>query len=104
MNPRLSELGIPLKNKLRAALDASNTNLEQSEHEVQAEGSRTQRSPPARRAERVLNRWSKEFSEVPTENFRCWHKRIPTRYWSEVGTITISKTGTVNLRRGDDAI
>src|SRR5215217_5922195 len=104
MNPRLSELGIPLKNKLRAALDASNTHLEKSGHEVQGEGARSQRNSPARWAERGLNRWSREFSKVPVENFRCWHKRIPTRYRSEVGTIAISKTSTVNLTGGDDAV
>jgi hypothetical protein len=66
MNYKFPELGIPLKNKLRAALDESNTHLEQSGYVVQAEGPRNQRNSAACWAERVLNRWSKEFPEVPT--------------------------------------
>ena len=66
MNSKFPELGIPLKNKLRTALGGSNTHLEQSGHEMQAEGPRSQRNSAARRADRVLNRWSKEFPEVPT--------------------------------------
>ena len=104
MTSRFPELGIPPKNKLRAALDETNTHREQSGHVVRAEGPRSQRNSAARWAELVLNRGSKEFPEVPTEIFRCWHKRILMRFRSEVGIIPISKTSTVNLRRGDNAL
>jgi hypothetical protein len=66
MNFRFPKLGIPLKNKLQAAPDEDNTHLEQSGHVVQAEGPRNQWDSAARWAERVLNRWSKEFPEVRT--------------------------------------
>jgi hypothetical protein len=104
MNSRFPELGMPLKKRLRAALDETKTHREQSGHVLRAERPRSQRNSAARWAERALNHGSKEFPEVPTEIFRCRHKRILRRFRSEVGTIPILKSSTVNLRRGEDAL
>jgi hypothetical protein len=84
MNSSFPELGIHLKSKLRAAVAETKTHREQSRHVVRAEGPRSQRNSAAHWAERVLNRGSKEFPEVPPEIFRCWHKRNLMRFRSEV--------------------
>jgi len=78
MNFRLPELDMPLKNKPSAALDEADTHLEQSGHLVQAEGPHVRCSSAAHWAGRLLNRWSKEFSEVQRRSFRRGHKWVST--------------------------
>ena len=104
MNRKFPELGIPLKNKYRPALDEANTHLEQSGHVVQAKGPHNQHTSAARWAGCLLNCWSKEFPEVPAGILPRRHKRLSTRYRGEVGTIVISEARIVELRRGEDAL